>query len=366
MVESFYFLFNLSRFYLLSGGKYAGFTKFKEEGYVFSTVFWGFNILGLASLLIGIGVVHWGMQDFSSFLSLPYVSVALPVLLFLSLPVDTYDLMYIERKRPHRLVRYTFIVILVQLSGLVSLLVAGCHMGHVLLFFVSVFVLRYIHLLWSIRGRIKIQGHLTWSFFVFAIPLVLHSLLAGLTDYVDGWLIKNYFDDAAFAIYRYGAREIPLNAILIGAVISGLIMQKSDTAESIKLEMKKVLKTLVPILAVLMLLSPLLFQWIYSEDYLRSALYFNIYAFLILSHAIFVQVYFYKNEDRWLLTWISLAEVVANVLLSLFLLHRIGILGIPIATVVVDVIFRLIMMALVRSALWCTGGGILSDENAYG
>ncbi len=348
VVESFYFLYNLSRYYFLSGGKYAGFSKQKERSGDFANIFWGFNLIGLLSAITCIVILITVGTDFSSLLELDYVQFVLPLLLFFSLPIDTYELFYIIRKKTVHVVAYTAIVQLIQLIGLVALLLTGYHMGHVLLFITCLFAIRYVHILLISDVLVKIPRLGAVKFVVFAMPLILHSLLAGLTDYVDGWLIKAHFDDAAFAIYRYGARELPLNAILISAVISGLIMQKNDEKQAIKQEIKRVLKTLTPILSLLILISPLLFQLVYSSDYLISALYFNLYALLILSRAVFVQVYFYRADDRWLLTWISLAEVACNIGLSLVLLQYFGIMGVPIATLVVDVVFRIFMIVLVR------------------
>ena len=348
IVESFYFLFNLSRFYFLSGGKYAGFSDMKGEGYHIGSIFWGFNLLGVAGAMVAVLLIVFGGADFSSFLQLDYVAWTLPLLVLLSLPVDSVDLIYIDKKTPKKIVGYTFLVSLMQMSGLIYLLTSGYHMGHVVLFFTALFVIRWIHLFFILGSQRKLQFKPSWLFAFLALPLILHSLFSGLTDYVDGWLIKTFFDDAAFAVYRYGARELPLNSILIGAVISGLILYKQDIGPAIKAEITKIVKFLAPILGILILISPWLFELVYSADYKLSALYFNLYALLIISHVLFVQVYIYRANDRWLLSWISLVEVICNVILSIILLNVWGIIGVPIATLIVDACFRLVMLLLVR------------------
>ncbi len=348
VVESFYFLYNLSRFYFLSGGKYAGFGKLKEQDYSFSTIFWGFNIIGLAAAVVTVFIIVAGQTDFETFLQLKYATYVLPILVFLSLPVDSYDLFYIRKDKPRSIVIYTLLNSLIQLIGLVYLLTQDFHMGHVVLFFTAFFAFRYVHLLYVSSAGLNLQWSGAWTFALFAAPLILHALFSGLTDYVDGWLIKSFFDDAAFAVYRYGARELPLNTILVSAVVSGLILYKSDIGSTMKQEIKKLLWLLTPILALLILLSPWLFQFFYSADYKMSALYFNLYALLIISHILFVQVFFYRADDRWLLSIISLAEVICNVGLSLVLMRSLGILGIPIATLIVDSLFRIGLIVLVR------------------
>jgi len=348
IVESFFFLYNLSRYYFLSGGKYAGFSTLKNKSDAFSTIFWGFNVIGLIAVVISLMIMNWSGGEFSNILDLPYVSMAFPTLVFLSLPVDSYDLFYISQNKPNRLITYTIVSSIIQLAIVVGLLVGGFHMGQVVLGLTIFFMLRYLHLILISKpfSGVAISG--SWKFVIYASPLILHSLLAGLTDYVDGWLIKAYFDDAAFAIYRFGARELPLNAILIGSVVSGLILHKNAIGDSLKIEMRKILKLLTPILALAILISPWLFQAAYSEDYKLSALYFNLYALLMISHAVFAQVYIYRADDRWLLTVISLAEVICNIGLSIVLMQSLGILGIPIATLIVDFVFRCIIMLIVR------------------
>ena len=320
----------------------------KESAHSFSEIFWGFHVLGFMAASIGVVVIWLGIGEFDSFLRLEYVEVGLPLLLLLSLPVDTYDILFIEQRKPRRVVTYTILVSIVQAAGLIYLLISGYHMGLVVLYFVVIYFLRWFHLLIASRGNEQISIKQAWTFALFALPLVLHALFSGFTDYVDGWLIKSFFDDAEFAKYRYGARELPLNSILIGAVVSGLILHQVHVAKAMKSEIIKILRLLTPILAILILISPWLFQFFYSEDYKISALYFNLYGLLILSHVLFVQLFFYRADDRWLLTLLSFIEVVCNVGLSLFLLEKIGIMGIPIATLVIDFIFRIGMMGLIK------------------
>ena len=348
VVESFYFLFNLSRFYFLSGGKYSGFSRLKSDSYSYSAIFWGFNVIGIAAALVTVFLSVVGATDFSSFLNLDYVSWALPILVLFSLPVDTYDLYYVKNKRPNAIVNYTLLIGVVQAAGLIYFLLNDFHMGYVVLYFLAVYVVRWFHLLLTSSARHYFPIELATSFAVFALPLILHALFSGLTDYVDGWLIKAYFSESDFAVFRYGARELPLNSILIGAVVSGLILIKTDVASEVRNEIGRMLSLLTPILAILILLSPWLFEYFYSADYRFSAMYFNLYALLILSRIVFVQVFYYRADDRWLLSGLSLAEVICNVGLSLVLLRSFGVLGIPVATLVVDFFFRAMLVIVVQ------------------
>lgn len=344
IVESFYFLFNLSRSALLSGGKYAGFSGLKDKSISFTDYFTSFTFFGAIAAFVVFMLSWFGGETFSSFLSIEAVPWLLPVVVLFSMPADAYDVFYIKRKKYRSIYLYTLAVCFLQMAGLVLLLLLGYTMAHVLWYMLVLFVLRYFHLGWNaFRGR-KLDVKLVYVFVLGAIPLVFHSLLAGLSSYVDGWIIKHFFDDSIFAIYRYGARELPLNTILIGSVVSGLIMATTPIEEKIKIEMKRVLRLLVPVLSVLILISPLLFQWVYDEEYKLSALFFNLYAVLILSRIFFVQVFFYRAGHRWSLTLLSAVEVVLNIVLSLILLRAVGLVGIPLATILADVVVRAAMV----------------------
>jgi len=46
-------------------------------------------------------------------------------------------------------------------------------------------------------------------------PVVLSLFVSGSAEYIDGLIVKSKFDDLFFAVYRYGAKELPVLLIIV-------------------------------------------------------------------------------------------------------------------------------------------------------
>ncbi|MDP2336448.1 MAG: hypothetical protein Q8N05_08375 [Bacteroidota bacterium] len=53
---------------------------------------------------------------------------------------------------------------------------------------------------------------------------VFSLLLSGSGQYIDGFIITAWFDDATFAVFRYGARKFPLVIILLANAFSSSVL----------------------------------------------------------------------------------------------------------------------------------------------
>ena len=171
-------------------------------------------------------------------------------------------------------------------------------------------------------------------------------------DYVDGWIVSLVYGEESFALYRYGARELPFNVMLIGGLVSGLVHRFKTAngvdAETLRAEILRIMKLLFPINCALILLSPLLYTLLYNAEFAFSARIFNIYALTLLSRVIINQVFCYVHHYRWILTWSTAVEVVINIILSLILMQWFGLLGIPLATVIAYALQKLFLIYYVR------------------
>ena len=54
-------------------------------------------------------------------------------------------------------------------------------------------------------------------------PLIISALLGSSAQYIDGILVLNRFDDATFAIFKYGAKEFPMVILLANAFSNSMI-----------------------------------------------------------------------------------------------------------------------------------------------
>ena len=187
-----------------------------------------------------------------------------------------------------------------------------------------------------------------------AAPLVFSMFLSGSAQYIDGFIITSYFDDATFAVYRFGAREFPLVLLLANAFSSSMLPGFADQSalktnlEKIKLNSQQLGFWLFPLSGILMVLSHWAFPVIFNVNFTGSATIFNIYLLLIVSRLLFPQTILIGLQKTRAIMWASVIEIVANVALSLWFVQLWGLPGVAYGTVCAYILEKLVLMVFVR------------------
>ncbi len=182
--------------------------------------------------------------------------------------------------------------------------------------------------------------------------LSLFALLGGCMDYVDGVMVKYFFGDADFAMFKYGAREFPLSLLWASAVTTALLPSFSENEQEGTATLKNQLTKWIPILfgsaGVLILLSPWLYEWVYGSAFRLSALIFNIYLLIIITRVLLPQLIYYARGWNSALVVMGLVELLVNIVLSLILLHYYGLIGIVIATCIAFLVEKIMYISYLR------------------
>ncbi len=181
-------------------------------------------------------------------------------------------------------------------------------------------------------------------------PLVMYAVSAGLARSFDAWLVAHRFDEASFAIFRYGAREFPL-VIALAAGLSTIMIPKLrfvQALEELESRSTRLMHLCFPIVSVIMLLSPFLFAFFFGAAYRESALIFNIYLLVTLTQLLFPQSVMTARGDTRLLWYVSIAELLVNVVASIILLSYFGLAGIAWGTLIAFAFEKAVLMVLVR------------------
>jgi O-antigen/teichoic acid export membrane protein len=208
---------------------------------------------------------------------------------------------------------------------------------------------------------VNLYGSWTWNFssglkFVaYSFPLIVHVLLGGGMEYVDGYLVDVYYSRDEFTLFRYGARELPINTIFITAMVATMIplaVSNLDlTLVDLKARLNKLMHWLFPSSIILVLISPLIFQAVYNEGFLKSAFVFNIYLLILCSRLVLPQVILYAKQKNSVLMWVGLLELLVNIGLSLYLIQDYGILGIAFATVIAYIVQKVALVIYCKTKL---------------
>ena len=182
------------------------------------------------------------------------------------------------------------------------------------------------------------------------IPLMLQALIGSSAEYVDGLIVKaNILDAKGFAIFRWGARELPVSLIFVNAVVVAMIPKVSENLEDgcrlMKQKIDELSRWLYPLSIVLMILSPLLFPVFYNADAAESARIFNVYLLILSSRVLLPQVIVMSQHKNYFLVVSAIFELLINVVLSLILVRYFGMVGIAFASVIaylLDKIFQIL------------------------
>lgn len=210
-------------------------------------------------------------------------------------------------------------------------------------------ILRFIYLMSLVNfSNSSLDFGLIKKFVIFGLPLIFHVLLGGGMEFVDGFLVDNYFTRSDFTLFRYGARELPINTIFISALASAFIplavLNLNESLEKIKARTSRLMNYLFPVSIVLMLISPYIFAHVYSNEFVISAHIFNIYLLILCSRILLPQIVLYAKHKNNVLMVVSFIEFTINVGLSLLLMKTYGLYGIAFATVVAFLIQKLILI----------------------
>jgi O-antigen/teichoic acid export membrane protein len=162
--------------------------------------------------------------------------------------------------------------------------------------------------------------------------------------------VARQFDEATFAVFRYGAREFPIAVALAGGLSTMMIPKLVNRYATVELRERstRLMHICYPMVAILMLLSTPLFMFFFGAEYREGGMIFNIYLLLTLTQLVFPQSVITARKDTLLLWYISLAELVVNVVASLLLLSYIGLPGVAMGTVVAFVFEKCLLFLLVQ------------------
>jgi O-antigen/teichoic acid export membrane protein len=179
-------------------------------------------------------------------------------------------------------------------------------------------------------------------------PLMLSFLMATGADYIDGILILQFRSAADFVLFRYSARELPISIAFCTALSSAMLLPLSRELASGMTELRqrslRLMHLLFPLSVGLVLFSKWIFPVIYNSDYQAGAFIFNIFSLLVISRVVFPQTVLTALNSTKVQFWITLFELLLNAIVSLVLLHYIGLEGVAWGTFVAFSVEKILLV----------------------
>lgn len=316
------------------------------------------SVLSVLSILV-LYVFQKGLADyFGGSGKISFVKLIF-VYLFFSSPSFLIEYIYLIKNKALRIIKYGVVTFLLQFILVSAPAVLGYDMEICVIGLVLVSIIRYGWLLVLLRKyalfspSLKfIKEHLSCAY-----PLIVSALLGSSAQYIDGFLVLNKFDDATFAIFKYGAREFPLVLLMANALSTGMIPyftvkeKIGDALVSLRKKSKQLMHLLFPITLLFLIFSTWLYPRVFNDNFAASANIFNIYLLLIISRLVFPQAILIGLKRTKIIMYASSAELLVNVILSIVFIQFWGIAGIAFATVIAFAVQKIIWMIYIKSAL---------------
>lgn len=187
---------------------------------------------------------------------------------------------------------------------------------------------------------------------ILGLPIALSAFTAGSSEYIDGYIVKHFYGDAVFSIFRYGARELPFVILLANALSISMLPAISANTEKGIQDLKNRSRFLMwlcfPLAILLLLTSRWLYPLAFNSHFKESAQYFNVFCLLVISRLIFPQtILSAKKHTRWLFI-VSVTELASNLFFSLWLMQYYGVMGVAIGSIVTAAIENVLLVILCR------------------
>ncbi|MBP7821728.1 MAG: polysaccharide biosynthesis C-terminal domain-containing protein [Saprospiraceae bacterium] len=200
-----------------------------------------------------------------------------------------------------------------------------------LLLFVVGFV-RWLLLIWHLQPIQRPQIKIIFDHFKLAFPLILYALLGSFSVILDGWLLEYYYNDAnIFAIYRYGAKELPnITTLSVSFSLALIPMLSSNMTSGLQI-LKSKSKLMMPLffLPAIVIICYIreIFTFFYSPVFLSSIPIFKIYLLMAIVRSIFPQSIMNAKGYYKQILMIAIIEIGINVIASVLLINKIGMIG---------------------------------------
>jgi O-antigen/teichoic acid export membrane protein len=323
-------------------------------------IFNSFIVLVVFAILSAI-LVYSLSEPFSKLL-LNGNSVPMPLVLsgyvLINSPSLITEYIYLINNRSKSIVAYGTIVFGVQVLAVGIPPFLGYGLNTVLLSLLGVSVIKFVWMVvvLSRYSTIKFDKPILREFIASGAPLVLATLLGSSASYIDGFIVTSKFSPDDLAIFKYGARELPLALLLANSLNMATLprLAKTDIESPLaefRSEVYRLHWMLFPFSILLVFTSHWFFPIVFNPQFEASASIFNISLMLVISRVLFPQTLLNAKRMNGTQLRASFFEICVNVGASVWLANLIGITGIAYGTFIAFVFEKLYLMIACKRIL---------------
>ena len=314
-----------------------------------------FNVfLVFAALSFGLGALlllggSWVVPLLTGLKTVPYYQLFCWYLL-LQLPSYPVEYIYLLRKKARSIVAWGIVSFGLQVLAVVLPLLLGNGLQESMQALVALGVVR---LLWTLVLFLRLGG-LVWRFDLvqrylrFGWPLMLNVTVGNLVLMFDNWLAGWWYrDEAVFAVFRYGSRELPLAQALATALGVAIIPRLVEDWEAgmadLKAMSRRLFHLLFPLTILFLFISKPLFPLVFNPDFAASAPLFNIYLLITASRVLLPNSMVLAKGEPRIILFIGLAELAVKIALGFVFIYFWGLVGLAWSAVLAFALEKVLM-----------------------
>lgn len=176
-----------------------------------------------------------------------------------------------------------------------------------------------------------------------SIPLGVASMLGTLSNSLDKWIISFMCSPEEYAVFSYGAHELPFLSTIASAISTVIIVDmvkytkehKYDEALTLFRNVAKVTSYFIfPTMMLFMVIAEPFYEFMYTESMLAAVPVFRVYLLMLPVRTVMYGPLMIAMGKSKQVLYRTIAGLIANLILSILLVLWIGTIGATIATVI--------------------------------
>ncbi|MCK5168987.1 MAG: polysaccharide biosynthesis C-terminal domain-containing protein, partial [Bacteroidales bacterium] len=273
--------------------------------------------------------------------------------ILLSSPANLIEYIYMVQDKNGNTISYAYMTSILQLIATILPILLGYDIIWSIRGLVIVSIIKNIWLFTLLYNyaEIKFSFPFIKEVLILSAPIIFSVLVGGATQYIDGVVITTHYSADGFAVFRYGAKELPFVVMMAAGLSSAMLIEFSkkdrikDTLQTIKKKSLRIMHFMYPLSIVIMFFAKPLFIVMFSVQFTRSSDVFVVYLLAIVSRVVFPHTILIGLKRTKIIFWIAALEVVLNIFMSLWLINDYGAVGVALATVMAFFISKIILIA---------------------
>jgi len=171
------------------------------------------------------------------------------------------------------------------------------------------------------------------QYLFFSLPLTLNVIVGNLIPLFDNWLVSWHFqDEALFAVFRYGSRELPLATALATALSTAMIPRLTQDfmggLAELKTRTRRLMHLLFPLTIALLFLAKPMFPIVFNPDFAASAPLFTIYLLMTASRVLLPNALILAKGEPAVIFRTGLLELAVKIALGFLFIQWFGLPGV--------------------------------------